>query len=103
MGNTVTRAQLTEAIYQEVGLSRNESSDLVESILGEVSNALARGEMVKISSFGSFAVRQKGRRIGACWGFASAHDSCPKLRKCKRYTVARPTCSCSCSFKKEGS
>ncbi len=64
MGNTVTRAQLTEAVYQEVGLSRNESADLVESILGEVSNALARGEMVKISSFGSFAVRQKGRRIG---------------------------------------
>jgi integration host factor subunit alpha len=63
-GNTVTRAQLTEAVYQEVGLSRNESADLVESILGEVSNALARGEMVKISSFGSFAVRQKGRRIG---------------------------------------
>ena len=45
MGNTVTRAQLTEAVYQEVGLSRNESADLVESILGEVSNALARGEM----------------------------------------------------------
>lgn len=64
MGNTVTRAQLTEAVYQEVGLSRNESADLVESILGEVSNALARGEMVKISSFGSFSVRQKGRRIG---------------------------------------
>ncbi|MEX2618121.1 MAG: integration host factor subunit alpha [Alphaproteobacteria bacterium] len=63
-GNTVTRAQLTEAVYQEVGLSRNESADLVESILGEVSNALAKGEMVKISSFGSFAVRQKGRRIG---------------------------------------
>ena len=64
MGNTVTRAQLTEAVYQEVGLSRNESADLVESILGEVSNALARGEMVKISSFGSFSVRQKGQRIG---------------------------------------
>ncbi len=64
VGNTVTRAQLTEAVYQEVGLSRNESADLVESILGEVSNALARGEMVKISSFGSFAVRQKGQRIG---------------------------------------
>ena len=63
-GNTVTRAQLTEAVYQEVGLSRNESADLVESILGEVSNALSRGEMVKISSFGSFAVRQKGQRIG---------------------------------------
>ena len=61
---TVTRAQLSEAVYQEVGLSRNESAELVESVLNEVSNALARGEMVKISSFGSFSVRQKGQRIG---------------------------------------
>jgi integration host factor subunit alpha len=61
---TVTRAQLGEAVYQEVGLSRNESADLVETVLREISDALARGEMVKISSFGSFSVRQKGRRIG---------------------------------------
>src|SRR5690242_11520891 len=62
--HTVTRAQLTEAVYQEVGLSRNESAELVESVIGEISDALARGEMVKISSFGSFAVRRKGQRIG---------------------------------------
>jgi integration host factor subunit alpha len=62
--DTVTRAQLSEAVYQEVGLSRNESADLVETVLEEISEALARGEMVKISSFGSFAVRQKGRRVG---------------------------------------
>jgi len=62
--NTVTRAQLSEAVYQEVGLSRNESADLVESILDEISDALARGEMVKISSFGSFQVRSKGERVG---------------------------------------
>ncbi|MBP2310756.1 integration host factor subunit alpha [Azospirillum soli] len=62
--NTVTRAQLSEAVYQEVGLSRNESADLVESVLDEISDALARGEMVKISSFGSFQVRQKGQRVG---------------------------------------
>jgi integration host factor subunit alpha len=61
---TVTRAQLSEAVYQEVGLSRNESADLVETVLGEISDALSRGEMVKISSFGSFAVRQKGERVG---------------------------------------
>ena len=61
---TVTRAQLSEAVYQEVGLSRNESADLVETVLNEVADALERGEMVKISSFGSFSVRQKGRRIG---------------------------------------
>lgn len=62
--NTVTRAQLSEAVYQEVGLSRNESADLVESVLDEIADALARGEMVKISSFGSFQVRSKGQRIG---------------------------------------
>jgi integration host factor subunit alpha len=63
-GETMTRADLSEAVYQEVGLSRNESADLVESVLEEISGALVRGEMVKISSFGSFAVRQKGERIG---------------------------------------
>jgi integration host factor subunit alpha len=63
-GNTVTRSQLSEAVYQEVGLSRNESADLVEAVLEEISNALVRGEPVKISSFGSFSVRQKGRRVG---------------------------------------
>ncbi len=63
-GNTVTRAQLSEAVYQEVGLSRNESADLVESVLDQIAGSLAKGEMVKISSFGTFSVRQKGQRIG---------------------------------------
>ena len=63
-GKTVTRAQLGEAVYQEVGLSRNESAELLESVLSEMSTALARGETVKISSFGSFSVRHKGQRIG---------------------------------------
>ena len=45
-------------------MSRNESAELVESVIAEISNALERGEMVKISSFGSFAVRQKGQRVG---------------------------------------
>ena len=61
---TVTRAQLSEAVYQEVGLSRNESADLVEAVLREVSDALWRGETVKISSFGSFFIRHKAQRIG---------------------------------------
>lgn len=61
---TVTRADLAEAVYEEVGLSRNESSDLVESVLDEVSKALINGENVKISSFGSFTIREKGERIG---------------------------------------
>ena len=63
-GNTVTRAHLAEAVYQEVGLSRNESAELVDSVLNEISDALAKGESVKISSFGSFLVRMKGERIG---------------------------------------
>lgn len=62
--STVTRADLCEAVYQEVGLSRNESAVLVESVIDEVIEALARDETVKISSFGSFSVRQKGERIG---------------------------------------
>lgn len=61
---TITRADLSEAVYQEVGLSRNESADLVEAVLAEMIDALARDEMVKISSFGSFSVRSKGQRIG---------------------------------------
>jgi integration host factor subunit alpha len=61
---TVTRAQLGEAVYQEVGLSRHESAEMVESLLAEISGALQKGEMVKISSFGSFSVRHKGERIG---------------------------------------
>ena len=61
---TITRAHLSEAVYQEVGLSRNESAQLVESVLNEIAHSLARGEAVKISSFGSFSIRQKGQRIG---------------------------------------
>lgn len=61
---TVTRAGLTEAVYQEVGLSRNESAQLVESVLEEIASTLAGGESVKLSSFGTFSVRDKAERIG---------------------------------------
>lgn len=61
---TLTRADLTDAIYRSLGISRNESSDFVERILEEVSVSLERGETVKISSFGTFSVRQKKRRMG---------------------------------------
>jgi integration host factor subunit alpha len=63
-GKTVTRADLIEAVYQEVGLSRNESADLVETVLDEIAANLTKGDNVKISSFGSFIVRNKGGRIG---------------------------------------
>ena len=61
---TISRAHLIEAVFQEVGLSRNESARLVESVLTEIAGSLVKGEAVKISSFGSFSVRQKGQRIG---------------------------------------
>ncbi len=63
-GRTITRADLCEAVYQKVGLSRSESAELVEMVLSEISNTLTRGEAVKLSSFGSFVVRSKGERIG---------------------------------------
>ena len=61
---TITRAQLSEAVYQEVGLSRSESAHLLESVLSHMSKRLIKEETVKISSFGSFSVRHKGQRIG---------------------------------------
>ena len=64
MSKTITRADLAEAVYEQVGLSRNESADLVEMVLEEISQDLIKGGSVKISSFGSFAVREKGERIG---------------------------------------
>lgn len=63
-GKTVTRADLCEAVYQKVGLSRTESAHLVEIVLDEISNCIVNGEPVKLSSFGSFIVRQKNERIG---------------------------------------
>jgi integration host factor subunit alpha len=61
---TVTRADLHEAVYQKVGLSRKESAALVDLVLKEVADCLERGELVKVSRFGSFVVRQKGDRVG---------------------------------------
>lgn len=61
---TLTRMDLSEAVFREVGLSRNESAQLVEMVLGHMSDALATGDSVKISSFGTFSVRSKSARIG---------------------------------------
>jgi integration host factor subunit alpha len=63
-GKTLTRADLSEAVYKQIGLSRSESAALVELMLNEISAAVERGENVKLSSFGSFLVRSKGERIG---------------------------------------
>ncbi len=62
--NTLTRMDLSEAVFREVGLSRNESAQLVETVLEEMSDALVRGEQVKVSSFGTFSIRSKSARIG---------------------------------------
>jgi len=61
---TLTRADLADALHREVGLSRAESGKLVEDILGHLCEALARGENVKISGFGTFVLRDKGERVG---------------------------------------
>lgn len=61
---TLTRMDLSDAVHSQVGLSRNESADLVESVLQHVSDALVDGQSVKISSFGTFSIRDKAARIG---------------------------------------
>lgn len=61
---TLTRADLAEAVNRKLGFSRAESLDLIESVLGHMCDAMARGENVKISGFGSFVLRDKKERIG---------------------------------------
>ena len=61
---TLTRMDLSEAVFRESGLSRNESAQLVESVLDHMADALISGEQVKISSFGTFSVRDKTARVG---------------------------------------
>lgn len=61
---TLTRMDLSDAIVRNLGLSRNESADLVESVLQHMSDALVAGDQVKISSFGTFSVRDKAARVG---------------------------------------
>jgi integration host factor subunit alpha len=63
-GRTVTRADLAEAVYRRLGLSRTESASMVEMVLKEICDAIVKGETVKLSSFGSFMVRDKGLRVG---------------------------------------
>ena len=62
---TLTRADLTESVYRNIGLSRNESSDLVEAVLEEICVCLVAGEEVKLSSFGTFSVQSKSERVGS--------------------------------------
>jgi integration host factor subunit alpha len=61
---TVTRADLTEAVYREIGLSRTESAELVEAVIDNIIDALLRGETVKLAGFGTFTMRDKKERMG---------------------------------------
>jgi integration host factor subunit alpha len=63
-GKTVTRAELSAAVYQKVGLSRAESARLIEQVIGEIGDTLVAGKAVKLSGFGNFFVRSKGERVG---------------------------------------
>jgi integration host factor subunit alpha len=60
----ITRVDLFEAVHQKVGLSRSESSAMVELVLKEITDALEKGETVKLSSFGAFIIRKKKARLG---------------------------------------
>jgi len=64
MSSTVTRSLLAEAVYRQVRLSRTESAALVEMVLNEITDRLAKGEAVKLSAFGTFVARNKGPRVG---------------------------------------
>ena len=64
VARTLTRADLSDAVHNEIGLSRADSAQLVEQVLDEICGALVKGQNVKISSFGTFMLRDKGRRIG---------------------------------------
>ena len=61
---TLTRQDISEALYRDVGLSKHESALMLETVLEHISNALSNGEIVKLSSFGTFASRKKRERIG---------------------------------------
>ena len=60
----MTRADLAEAVYRKVGLSRTEAAELVEAVLDDICKAITRGEAVKLSSFATFHVREKNQRVG---------------------------------------
>ena len=63
-GGTLTRADLSDVVHHKLGLSRAESASMVERLLHHMCAALADGQNVKISGFGSFILRDKGERIG---------------------------------------
>ncbi len=61
---TVTRADVAETIYEEIGLSRKDSGDILDMIIDEIKADLVKGNDVKLSSFGTLALRKKNPRVG---------------------------------------
>ena len=61
---TITRADVAETIYEEIGLSRKDSNDILDMILDEITQELVSGHDVKLSSFGTFSLRDKKARAG---------------------------------------
>lgn len=61
---TITRVDVANTIYEEVGLSRKDSAEILDMILEEIINDLSQGNDVKLSSFGTFSIRNKNERIG---------------------------------------
>ena len=64
MTKTLTRADLANGVYREIGLSLSESTQLVDTVIDEICDALANGDQVKLSSFGTFKLRRKKQRVG---------------------------------------
>ena len=62
--STLTKAELTELLYEQVGLNKREAKEMVETFFEEICSALERGEMVKLSGFGNFQLRDKPQRPG---------------------------------------
>ena len=85
-GETVTRVDLREALFREVGFSRNECADMVERILSHVADALVRGEGVKIAKFGTFNLRDKSERMGR-----NPRTNVPALIEARRVVTFRPS------------
>lgn len=83
---TLTRQDLRQAVFHEVGLSNNECGKLVERILENISDALISGEEVKISNFGSFKLRDKPERMGR-----NPKTNVPAAISARRVVTFRPS------------
>ena len=97
-GKTVNRAELYQAVYQKVGLSRTECATLLELVLKEITDCLERGETVKLSRFGSFVVRKKGQRMGRNPRTGEARaDLAPSRRNVQALRDPQAADQCACT------